>query len=224
MTSDLRKAMEVQKRTIKTIGGEPPEIAYASAVDFPSARGAMRLTAIDPDEAALDAVDLPVDPDRHVLAYYAPFLDAFAHQQPQLLGDYVVAGFVTIGATLGVLAPVLQRVERAHRREAEVRGLRNDILRLLARHAPRRDATLHSDGTLFAVDWTLPRDDRLRRAREDRPELPDILHRAYRGTLEGDPWPDESAEEGDFAWRDLPRASGPMPGIFPLGSGDLLEG
>lgn len=223
LTSDLRKVMEIQKRTVKTIGGDIPKIAYASAVDFPSPRGAMRLTAIDPDEAAPNAIDLPVDPDRHILAYYAPFLDAFAHQQPQLLGDYVVASFATLGVTLGVLTPVLQRVERASRR-GRIPGLRNEILRLLDRHTPRQDRTLHSDGTLFATDWTLPQVDRLRPSRQGRDELPNFLHQAYRSTDDGDAWREESVMEGAFDWRDLPRASGMMPGIFPLSDGDLLEG
>ncbi|MFK0025684.1 hypothetical protein [Streptomyces sp. NPDC090798] len=222
LPSRLIKTMEMQKRTIKTIRGDVPKIAYASAVHFSSARGAMRLTAIDPDEATPNAIDLAVDPDLHVLAYYAPFLDAFAHQQPQLLGDYVVASFATFGVTLGVLAPVLQRVERASRRD-HIAGLRNDILRLLDRHTPRQDRTLYSDGTLFATDWTLPRVDRLRLSGQDRDELPEFLHQAYRSTDEGDAWREEVVLEGDFDWRDLPHASGLMPGIHPANDGDLLE-
>ncbi|MHC3455925.1 hypothetical protein [Streptomyces prasinus] len=220
LTNELREAMEEQKRTIKTIKGEVPKIAYASAVHFSSPHGPMRLTAIDPDEAAPRAVDLPVDPDLHVLAYYTPFLDAFAHQEPLLLGDYVVAGFAALGVTLGVLAPVLQRVERAARRN-ETEGLRDDILRLLARHRPRLERTLYRDGTLFAVDWTIL-EDRRRPGRRDSGALPGFLHEAFRSMNEEDDWRAEPVEEGDLDLRDLPAARGYVPGIFPQGS--LREG
>ncbi|MFH9089095.1 hypothetical protein [Streptomyces sp. NPDC017673] len=221
LTSKLRNDMEIQKRTVKTIKGEEPEIAYASAVDFTSARGAMRLTAIDPDEAAPNAIDLPVDPDWHVLAYYSPFLDVFAHQQPQVLGDYVVASFPTLGVTLGVLAPVLQRVERASRRDQR-RGLRDDILHLLSRHSPRHRRTLYVDGTLCATDWTLPQVDRLRPESQGRDELPDSLHQVYRSMDIGGELQEVPAREGDFDLRNLSRASGRIPGIFPTPS-DLLD-
>ncbi|WP_314220335.1 hypothetical protein [Streptomyces zaehneri] len=220
LTHELREAMEEQKRTVKTIKGKAPKIAYASAVHFSSPHSPMRLTAIDPDATAPRAVDLPVDPDLHVLAYYAPFLDAFAHQEPLVLGDYVVAGFAALGVTLGVLAPVLQRVERAARRN-ETAGLRDDILGLLARHRPRQERTLYIDGTLFAADWTVP-EDRRRPGRRDSEVLPGFLHEAFHSLNEEDDWRVAPVEEGDLDWRDLSPARGYMPGIFP--QGDLLEG
>ncbi|MGW2444465.1 hypothetical protein [Streptomyces sp. NPDC001675] len=224
LTSKLLKNMELQKRTIKTIAGEIPKVAYASAVDFPSARGAMRLTAIDPDEAAPSAIDFPADPDWQILAYYAPFLDAFAHEQPQLLGDYVVASFTTLGVTLGVLATVLQRVERASRR-GHISGLRNDVLRELSRLTPREDGTLYADGTLVAADWTLPQADRFRAGSlGSRSELPDFLHQEYRSTGEEATWRQEVPTGGDFDLRDLPRARGWMPGIFPSNDLGLSQG
>lgn len=213
LTRDLRETMEEQKRTIKTIKGEAPKIVYASAVHFPLPRGPMHLLAIDPDEAALRAVDLPVDPDLHVLAYYTPFLDAFAHQEPLILGDYVVASFAALGVTLGLLVPVLQRVERAARRN-ETAGLRDDILRLLARHRPRLGRTLYRDGTLFAADWTIP-EDRRRPGRWDSAPLPELLHEAFRNMNEEEDWRAAPVEEGDLDWRNLPSARGYVPGIFP---------
>ncbi|MGV9313101.1 hypothetical protein ACWDR0_13020, partial [Streptomyces sp. NPDC003691] len=216
----LREAMEEQKRTVKTIKGAVPKIAYASAVHFSSPHGSMRLTAIDPDAADPRAVDLPVDPDRHVLAYYTPFLDAFAHQEPLILGDYVVAGFAALGVTVGVLAPVLHRVERAARRN-EIAGLREEILGLLARHRPRQEPTLYIDGTLFAADWTVPQD-RRRPSRRENEVLPDSLHEVFRSVNEEDDWREMSVEEGDLNWRDLSPARGYLPGI--LYQGDALEG
>ncbi|MEV6002165.1 hypothetical protein AB0M25_23545 [Streptomyces griseomycini] len=220
LTKDLRETMEEQKRTIKTIKGEEPEIAYASAVHFSSAHGPMRLTAIDPEEAAPRAVDLPVDPDLHVLAYYAPFLDAFAHQEPLMLGDYVVASFTALDVTLGVLAPVLQRVQRAARRN-ETEGLRDDVLRLLARHRPRLERTLYGDGTLFAADWT-GLENRQRPGRQDSGVLPDSLHEAFRSMSQEEDWRAERVEEGDLNLRNLPAVRGYVPGIFPRS--ELLEG
>ncbi|MEU6349773.1 hypothetical protein ABZ896_10660 [Streptomyces sp. NPDC047072] len=205
--------MEEQKGTVKTIKGEVPKIAYASAVHFSSPQGPMHLTAIGPDAAGPHAVDLPVAPDLYVLAYYTPFLDAFAHQEPLILGDYVMAGFAALGVTLGVLSPVLQRVERAARRH-EVAGLRNDILSLLARHRPRQERTLYIDGTLFAADWTLP-EDRHRPGRRDSEVLPGFLHEAFRSLNEEDDWRVVAVEEGDLDWRDLSPARGSMPGILP---------
>ncbi|AGJ58684.1 hypothetical protein F750_6257 [Streptomyces sp. PAMC 26508] len=216
LTNELRTAMEEQKRTVKTIKGEAPEIAYASAVHFSSPHSPMRLTAIDPDAVAPRAVDLPVDPDLHVLAYYAPFLDAFAHQEPLILGDYVVAGFAALGVTLGVLAPVLQRVERAARRN-ETAGLHDDILGLLARHRPRQEHMLYTDGTLSAADWPVP-EDRRRPGRRDNENLPAFLHEAFRSmNEEEDDWRAEPVEEGDPDWRNLSPARGYMPGILPQG-------
>ncbi|MBB4717105.1 hypothetical protein BJ965_006987 [Streptomyces luteogriseus] len=100
-----------------------------------------------------------------MLAYYAPFLD-----EPLILGDYVVAGFAALGVTLGVLAPVLQRVERAARRNG-IAGLRGDILGLLARHRPRQERTRYVGGTLFAAAWPVP-EDRRPPGRRDSDVLP----------------------------------------------------
>ena len=89
---------------------------------------------------------------------------------PLILGDYVVVGFAALGVTLGVLAAVLQRVERAARR--------NETVGLLARHRPRKERTLYIDGTLFAADWTVP-EDRRRPGRRDSKVLPGFLYEAF---------------------------------------------
>ncbi|MEU1484552.1 hypothetical protein [Streptomyces sp. NPDC005752] len=218
LDKETRQAMEAQKRTVKTVSGQVPEISYASAVDFPSKGGAMRLTAIDPEEAEPGAVDLPVNLDQFALAYYTPFLDAFAHQQPQLLGDYVVVGFESVRVTLGLLAPVLQRIERAVHLE-DTSGLYGDVTRLLDRYTTRftrETTTLYADGTLFAADWN-HRPDLLRRE-SPQPDAEQMqrLHEFYRMVdVQDDPSRDEWMREEDWNWRSLSLATGALPGIFP---------
>lgn len=213
-----RQAMEAQKRTVKTVSGQVPEISYASAVDFPSKGGTMRLTAIDPEEAEPGAVDLDVNLDQFALAYYTPFLDAFAHQQPQLLGDYVVAGFESVRVTLGLLAPVLQRIERAVRLE-DTNGLYGDVTRLLDRYTTRftrETATLYTDGTLFAADWSHRPDLLGRESPQPDTEQMRRLHELYQVVdRQDDPSSEASLREEDWYWRDLTQATGDLPGIFP---------
>ncbi|MEW2098189.1 hypothetical protein AB0882_18130 [Streptomyces sp. NPDC012485] len=211
---ETRQAMEAQKRTVKTVSGKVPEISYACAVDFPSKGGAMRLTAIDPEENEPGAVDLPVDLDLFALAYYTPFLDAFAHRPPRLLGDYVVTGFESVGVTLGLLAPVLHRIERAVRLN-DTSGLYGDVTRILDRYA-RESTTRFTDGTLFAADWN-HRPDLLRRERpEPAAEQIRELHEVYRMVdVQEGPSREESMREEDWNWWRLPPATGGLPGIFP---------
>ncbi|MFF8639025.1 hypothetical protein ACF052_33095 [Streptomyces pilosus] len=143
-----------------------------------------------------------------------------AHQEPLMLGDYVVASFTALDVTLGVLAPVLQRVHRAARRN-ETDGLRDDVLRLLARHRPRLERTLYGDGTLFAADWT-GLENRQRPGRQDSGVLPDSLHEAFRSMSQEEDWRAERVEEGDLNLRNLPAVRGYVPGIFPRS--ELFEG
>jgi hypothetical protein len=117
-----------------------------------------------------------------------------------------MARCAALGVTLGVLAPVLQRLERAARHN-ETASLRDDIMSLLAGHPPRQERKLYIDGTLFAADWPVP-EGRRRPGRRDSDVLPSFLHEALLSVNEEDDWRAKPAEDGG------PRLAGSPPVIF----------
>lgn len=152
----LKDTMRAQKRTIRSIGGAPPVLAYACAAHFPQYKGQpdhLKLHVVDPPKDEPEAIDLPVDRDRFILAYYEPFLAALDMGQEGAVTDgYQVASFGPFKVTLGVLAAVAHRVRQA--RQGRIDGLHQDVVNLLEAHlATERPADRFTDGTLVSTDW-----------------------------------------------------------------------
>ncbi|MFB6642937.1 hypothetical protein ACFCYF_37590 [Streptomyces chartreusis] len=153
---ELIETMRAQKRTIRSIGGTPPALAYACAAHFPQYKGVpdhLKLHAVDPEEAELEAVDLPADRDRFILAYYEPFLAALEAGQEEPARDaYEFASFGPFQVSIGVLAPVARRVRQAQR--GRMSRLYQDVVELLDTHLPAAGpANRFTDGTTVMSKW-----------------------------------------------------------------------
>jgi len=161
---DLKGKMRAQKRTIRTVDGVPPDLAYGCAAYFPQGKGVpdhLSLHAVDPVEDELEAVDLPVGRDRFILAYYEPFLAALEAGEQQPVGDgYRVTSFGPFRLSVGILEAVAERVGQA--RGGRLEGLYRDVVALLDAYvAEDRPANRFLDGTLVTTKWqdALGRDD-----------------------------------------------------------------
>ena len=153
---ELKETMRAQKRTIRSIGGTPPALAYACAAHFPQYKGVpdhLKLHAVDPEEAEPEAINLPADRDRFILAYYEPFLAALeAGQEEPARDGYELASFGPFRVSVGVLAPVAQRVRGAQR--GRIEHLYQDVVEILDTHlAAARPAHQFMDGTVVTSKW-----------------------------------------------------------------------
>ncbi|MEU7011859.1 hypothetical protein [Streptomyces sp. NPDC046332] len=155
--STTRK-MRLQKRTVRSIAGVPPEIAYGCCAYFEEVNGLERLClyAVDPEEDEPEAVELRVGgSDSFVAAYYAPFLAALdiGERVGGERGDYVTASFGPLRVQVSVLRSVVERVRAAQR--GLLRGLRDDLQALLP-PSPRWESTPghFADGTSVVTKWS----------------------------------------------------------------------
>ncbi|MFI6434470.1 hypothetical protein [Streptomyces sp. NPDC050759] len=151
-----KRAMRDQKRTISLVGREKPDIAYGCAAHFPKdiyGRERLKVLAIDPVEEEPEAIELPVDPDKFIQAYYEPFLAALDFGDSRdTQGDFVSVS-IDSGIRMGVLRSVVDRVELAH--EGRLRGLHNDVIQLLEQQVPaERPGGYFLDGTHMATKWS----------------------------------------------------------------------
>lgn len=154
----LKRNMQSQKRTVRSIGGVAPEIAHGCAAYFEETDAGVErlcLFAVDPEEDEPEAVDLRVDdPDSFVLAYYEPFLAALEAGEPlpDADSDYFTASFGPYGLQVSVLRPIVERVREARR--GRLRGLRDDVVELLGPFTLWETPEDHfADGTRVATKW-----------------------------------------------------------------------
>jgi hypothetical protein len=153
--SGLREKLMDQKRMVKSIRGRAPWIAVGcvAAFSLPSSPEAMTLYAFDPDEDADDAVDVPLERNRFVLAYYEPFLRALdsVDQAGSAAGSAASLVEVGAGVSIGLEASVEQRVRAAV--DGAVEGLADDLSEILAPLDPDGPGQWFPDGSAFSTSW-----------------------------------------------------------------------
>ncbi len=151
----VRDDLTVQKRTIRSVAGENPEIAYGCVAHFPREPDGsefLKVLAIDPSEEEPEAVDLRVDPDKFIQAYYEPFLAAIDFGDKETRGDYLVATFGRFRLRVGVLRSIVDRVEQAN--NGRVSGLHDDVTGILRRYLPGElPGGKFLDGTMITTQW-----------------------------------------------------------------------
>ncbi|MFM9596273.1 hypothetical protein ACKI1J_40520 [Streptomyces scabiei] len=160
MSADLPAKMIAQKRSIKAIDGEAPEVAFGCVSSFPRGlagrESSLRLDAFDPVEDEITAITLGVNLDRFLLAYYEPFLAAVdmgdAHRND---GPFLVAQFEQLGVRVGLLRPIADFVRQAQDRQAA--GLYAAVKEVLQGAEEQGLAQLGhglaGDGTLVEAKW-----------------------------------------------------------------------
>ncbi|MFI9764983.1 hypothetical protein ACIHFB_44460 [Streptomyces sp. NPDC051963] len=113
----------------------------------------LKLHAVDPEEAELEALDLPADRDRFILAYYEPFLAALeAGQEEPTRDEYEFGSFGPFQVSIGILAAVARRVRQA--RLGRMNRLYQDVAELLDTHLSEvRPTNRFADGTTVMDKW-----------------------------------------------------------------------
>lgn len=148
MEAALRGKLIAQKRSVRSIAGVPPALALGCVTSFPPPAGDMRLDAFDPTESDLESIDVEVDVDSYLLAYYEPFLAALDAGSRDDADGVARAVFAGAGVTMGLRRDVEQRARAAA--EGAVQGLAADLLRL---RAGRDNEEEHLDGSYFQTEW-----------------------------------------------------------------------
>jgi len=150
MESTLPSKLEAQKRSIKSIQGSAPAVALGCVASFPPEFGVMRVDAVDPVDNEPTAIDLDVDTDRFLLAYYAPFLAALdIGDRDRSGGGATVVSFGGIGVRVGLESRVHERVLRAV--AGELAGLTSDLAEILA--TAIEPGEIFRDGTVIRTSW-----------------------------------------------------------------------
>lgn len=153
--SGLVTKLTDQKRMVKSIGDESPWLAVGCVAAFPPQLDSMKLSAFDPDEPSIDAVDIPLDRDLAALAYYEPFLRALDSSDQTGISTEENAGpLIAIGAgvSIGLEASVERRVRAAV--AGESRGLADDLVEMRAGPDPGGSGRSFRDGSAFATTWS----------------------------------------------------------------------
>jgi hypothetical protein len=152
MEYELRRKLVEQKRSVVSIAGQPPALALGCVASFPSDASVMRVDAFDPEPEGLDHLNIDVNLDRYMLAYYEPFITAIeAGDEDDDARSRSPIGSTRIPALrlrVGLLRTIEQRVRRAM--QGELDGLGEDILSDLS--GPDAIAPF-SDGSLVEADW-----------------------------------------------------------------------
>ncbi|MFD3416263.1 hypothetical protein [Streptomyces decoyicus] len=153
---ELRQALIAQKRAIRSVAGKQPEIAYGCVAHFPRETDGsefLKVLAVDPPEDEPEAIDLHVDPDKFVQAYYEPFLAALeiGDEEPAS-GGYLFSGYGQFGLRVGVLRSIVERNKQAH--DGRLSGLHDDVISILRQQLPEhpREGQFH-DGTAINTKW-----------------------------------------------------------------------
>jgi hypothetical protein len=166
MESSLRSKLIAQKRSVISIGGKPPWLALGCVASFPVRRAGMEVDVFDPIENEQEGIELPVDLDRFMLAYYMPFVTAVnvgeTDESEQSTDWTIGARFGGFGVRVRMLRALYDRVQRAAAGQSE--GLGDDVRIILSdgavsseRTAPELDPSdrldLLADGTFVGTDW-----------------------------------------------------------------------
>lgn len=110
----------------------------------------MRVDAVDPVEADPTAIDLDIDIDRFLLAYYAPFLAALDRgDRDQSADPAPLVSFGGLGLRVGLETRVHQRVRRAF--DGDLVGLASDIAEILA--TTFEPGETFRDGSIIRTSW-----------------------------------------------------------------------
>src|SRR5258708_8506625 len=122
---EVRQTLVSQKRWIALVGGVPPELALGCVASFPPNSKTLRLDAFDPKEDESESINLQVDVDCYLVAYYEPFVTAVDSgvQDSEDMADseIVAARLPAAGLRVGVLRSIADRVRAGSR--GDIAGL-----------------------------------------------------------------------------------------------------
>ena len=153
----VKQAMKAQKRTVSLVAGVKPDIAYGCAAHFPmddNGSERLRVFAVDPVEDEPEAIELPVDQDKFIQAYYEPFLAALDLGRAENSEGFRFGKFEPLGVSIGVLRAIVERVEQAQ--QGRLAGLYGDVVEILESQVPAQIELQQGqflDGTLFSTQW-----------------------------------------------------------------------
>ncbi|MEO3807240.1 hypothetical protein [Nonomuraea sp. B1E8] len=157
MESELRQKLIDQKRSVRSIKGIPPSLAFGCVASFPKnngVAGSLRLDLFDPVADEAGAVDIPADTDSFILAYYEPFMaaiDAGEREAALEFPDAYFANFPQFGMRFGIIRPIYDRIRRAQ--NGETAGLFREITQILQNRDEYSEVAF-MDGSIIEADWS----------------------------------------------------------------------
>jgi hypothetical protein len=152
---ELRTKLEQQKRTVTSIGGQPPWLALGCVASFPVADEGIRVDAYDPFDDAEETIQYDgLDLDRYLFAYYLPFISAmdFGDQTAEVgrIGDIETSDFGLFGVTLGLIRPIADLTRQYLHGEVSDYGEQvQTILGDRSQYPP----TIFADGSIVETQW-----------------------------------------------------------------------
>jgi hypothetical protein len=150
VSSDLRRTLEEQKRSVSEIEGKPPWLALGCVAHFPRRQGPMYVDAFDPDEDSIESVSFSLTRDLYAMAYYLPFLRAFEFGDADESGAFRIVSFSGFGLRLRMSSDLLARIRDAE--AGAVEGVWNDVQYILEDVRSREIGVL-PDGSAVETDW-----------------------------------------------------------------------
>jgi hypothetical protein len=157
MESDLKQKLIDQKRSVRSIKGVPPSLAFGCVASFPRNQrgtGALRLDLFDPMEDEIGAIDIAADVDSYLLAYFEPFMAAIAAGDGEIDSDSSNAYFTNyaqFGMRFGLIRPIYDRVHSAQ--NGNVSGLFREITQILQNRVEYSEVAF-LDGSIIEADWS----------------------------------------------------------------------
>lgn len=158
--SALARALREQKRAVADISGAPPWVSLGCVAWFQrDKKGRLRVDAYDPEEPSPEPVSYDIDPDRYLLAYYEPFLNAIAQAGAHRDDGYLVGEFGGLGLRIGLRDELAERVTAAQ--NGSLAGLAADLreasspqnVRSAGMTDDRARTREFPDGTFVETDW-----------------------------------------------------------------------
>lgn len=157
MESDLERKLIAQKRSVRTIAGAPPDIAYGCVAHFPPVGNnrppELKINAFDPLEDEIEAIDINVDIDRFIQAYYEPFLTAIelGERDDEDGEDSIIASrYSQFGLRVGMMRRIYDRVREA--RFGQLGGL-YEAVSLILSEMDSESLPQFLDGTIMETQW-----------------------------------------------------------------------
>jgi len=114
--AQLPVTLQQQKGAIRSIGGRTPAVALGCITFFETRLREMQVLAVDPPPDK-EGVDLDVDPERFLYAYYGALLAAIGPGQQSIRddGEYVMAPDLPGALALGLRRSIFDAVVEARR-------------------------------------------------------------------------------------------------------------
>jgi hypothetical protein len=147
----LRETLTAQKRSVASVSGVPLALSLGCVVSFPPSTKRLQVDVFDPEGDDVQVVELEVDSDRYLLAYFEPFVAAVDAGAPdtEVPDNTVAARLGPSGLRVGLLRGIAEAVRQVG--PGDPAGIAATVTSELAR---ARNLVGLKDGTIVEAGWS----------------------------------------------------------------------